>query len=152
METAHLKQVQVATMHVAAAKQTLSSRASTYRGGRSVDANKDAHIEIDGQGHNGDEVALVARRVSLHACQQDAQRLLVVVLAVQRVASVLCVACFCVVATEDGNVGGGYHEQAALGDRLDGGIEELDRSAVGVQVHDVKVLQRRAPLSASRCR
>lgn len=46
--------------------------------------------------------------------------------------AVLGVAGLAVVAAEDGHVGAGDHQQAAIGYRLNGGVEEGRRAAVRV--------------------
>mmetsp|Transcript_18677 Transcript_18677/g.56447 ORF Transcript_18677/g.56447 Transcript_18677/m.56447 type:complete len:319 (+) Transcript_18677:783-1739(+) len=102
-----------------------------------VHPHKHPDVEVDGQGHDGHDVALVPVGMPLNAGQQDAHRHLVAVRPVEGVATVLAPACLPVVSTQHCHVSGSDQKQAALRHCLDRRVKKLGGGSVWVQIHSI---------------
>ena len=103
-------------------------------------AHEDAHVEVDAERDDRRRVSPVAVCVRLDAAQQDAQRHLVAERRAHRDGAVARVTRGGRVAAQHRDVGARHAQQAVVGDRLDGRVEERRRRPVRVQVDDVEAI------------
>jgi hypothetical protein len=107
---------------------------------RCVDTNKHPDVEVHMDRQEGDNVPLVAIRVRLNAGENDSESLLMAMLATQRHAAILCIASLRMSPAQHGQVSASHRHEAAIGDRLDGGVEKGGRRSVWIEVNYCEAL------------